>query len=116
MEAAINAGVKRVVVTGTAGALFGGTYIQKLILSTMTLINLLCIANFSFSGNKETNIAGPNDFGDFDLETFDYEKADSTMIVYQASKVLADKRIWKLKQEHPEVDFTISKFSVLLLL
>jgi len=57
---------------------------------------------------KET--IGPGTYGNID-QSYDYATADSTRAVYQAAKALADKHIWKLQKENPDVDITIRKGS-----
>jgi len=52
---------------------------------------------------------GPENYGNYD-ETYDYEAAPSAFDVYMATKTLADKHIWKLQKENPDVDITICQW------
>jgi hypothetical protein len=49
-----------------------------------------------------------NTFGDVEMKDINL-KNDSGMFTYQKAKVLADKKVWEVAREHPDVDFTVSK-------
>jgi len=61
-------------------------------------------ADFHQAFGKET--IGPSTYGNFD-QSYNYATADSTGAVYHASKAIADKHIWNLQKENPDVDITI---------
>ncbi|KAE9389989.1 NAD(P)-binding protein [Gymnopus androsaceus JB14] len=83
VKQAIAAGVKKIIVTGTFATLFDS----------------------DFKSAFGTRVLTDKDFGSVTLESIDLNK--DGMQVYQEAKTLADKKIWELAHEHPEVDFTV---------
>lgn len=54
-----------------------------------------------------TRVITEKDFGSVTLQNIDLNK--DGVQVYQEAKTLAEKSIWELAHEHPEVDFTVRK-------
>lgn len=57
-----------------------------------------------------SRVFNENDFGSSTLESIDLE-SENGMRIYQEAKILADKAIWEIAHEHPDVDFTVCKLS-----
>ncbi|KAJ4487790.1 hypothetical protein J3R30DRAFT_849565 [Lentinula aciculospora] len=79
----IDAGIKKIIITGTFASLF----------------------DTQLKTGLGTELVTEKFFNPVTLETFNRDQ--SLMAVYQESKALAEKKIWELAKEHPEVDFTI---------
>jgi hypothetical protein len=62
----------------------------------------------NFSDAFEGKFVDHNTFGNVEIKDIDL-KNDSGMFIYQKAKVLADKKVWEVAREHPDVDFTVSK-------
>ncbi|KAJ4476791.1 hypothetical protein C8R41DRAFT_773286, partial [Lentinula lateritia] len=79
----IDAGIKKIIITGTFASLFDSqlqtAFGQELVTERF--------------------------FHPVTLETLDRNQAPMT--IYQQSKTLADKKVWELAKEYPDVDFTI---------
>lgn len=50
-------------------------------------------------------------FGSATLETIDLENT-ALGPIYQQAKTAADKKIWEIAHENPNVDFTVSEYSI----
>uniref|UniRef100_A0A0W0FT74 NAD-dependent epimerase/dehydratase domain-containing protein n=1 Tax=Moniliophthora roreri TaxID=221103 RepID=A0A0W0FT74_MONRR len=80
---AISLGIKKIIVTGSAATLFDPGYKR------------------AFGDELVTE----KDFGSVELEDIKPQEQDGPSI-YQAAKTVADKQLWKIAQEHPDVDIT----------
>ncbi|KAF5361259.1 hypothetical protein D9758_010316 [Tetrapyrgos nigripes] len=84
VQQAIKLGVKKIVVTGTVASLF----------------------DTSFSKAFGATAVNEKDFGPVELK--DIDKNDpNTMVIYSAAKTIADKKIWEIAHQHPDVDVTV---------
>jgi len=94
VEGAIKAGIKKVVVTGTAAS----------------------VLEPDFSNGFANKLIGPESWGS--VKTYDQIDTSPTgpgpMFTYQAAKTAAEYRIWQLADEHPDVDITTILPSVVL--
>ncbi|GAW07213.1 protein transporter SEC13 [Lentinula edodes] len=79
----IDAGIKKIIITGTFASLFD--------------------SQLQTAFGKE--LVTEKFFHPATLETLDRHQAPMT--IYQQSKTLADKKVWELAKEYPDVDFTI---------
>ncbi|KIK65251.1 hypothetical protein GYMLUDRAFT_389587 [Collybiopsis luxurians FD-317 M1] len=78
----LDAGIKKIIITGTFANLFDSQLNQA----------------------YGTEVVTEEFFHPITLETLDRTKIPQ--VVYQESKALADKKVWELAKEHPDVDFT----------
>ncbi|KAE9398644.1 NAD(P)-binding protein [Gymnopus androsaceus JB14] len=83
VKQAIATGVKKIIVTGTFATLFDS----------------------DFQSAFGTRVLTEKDYGSVTLETIDLNK-DGLQVNIEA-KTVADKKIWELAHEHPEIDFTV---------
>ncbi|KIK63277.1 hypothetical protein GYMLUDRAFT_196905 [Collybiopsis luxurians FD-317 M1] len=74
----------------------------KKIIASGTFVNLF---DADFKAAFGTHLITEKDFGSVTLESIDL--TNNGMQVYQEAKTLADKKIWEIAREHPEVDFTV---------
>lgn len=85
VNTAIAAGVKKIVVTSSAVTLFDP----------------------DFKGAFMDEIVSEKSFGSTPADHQSIDTTSNPLSVYQAAKGLADKHIWKLQRENPNVDFTV---------
>jgi len=105
VKQAIAAGVKKIVVTGTFATLFDCKCIW---LPSTRHQPTRSTPSADFQSAFGTRVLTEKDFGSVTLESIDLNK--DGMQVYQEAKTLADKKIWELAHEHPQVDFTVGKY------
>ncbi|KAJ3743260.1 NAD-P-binding protein [Lentinula detonsa] len=79
----IDAGIKKIIITGTFASLFDSQL------------------KLAFG----TDLVTEKFFHPVTLETLNRDQPP--MAIYQQSKTLADKKMWELAKEHPDIDFTI---------
>ncbi|KAF5364917.1 hypothetical protein D9758_008160 [Tetrapyrgos nigripes] len=84
LQQAIGAGIKKMVVTGTYGSLYD------------------CDLKAAFGTRKLTE----KDYGPATAEDIDTSDSN-TAHIYQRSKTAADKKIWEIAREHPDVDIAV---------
>ncbi|KAJ7593884.1 hypothetical protein C8J56DRAFT_925460 [Mycena floridula] len=84
VKAAIAAGIKKIVVVGTFASLFD--------------------ADFKAAFGSET--LNENSWGSTTFESVNPE-TDASAAVYQAGKMLSEKKIWELAHQNPDVDVTV---------
>jgi len=84
VEAAINAGIKKIVVTGS-------------------IVNLLDVG---FKAAFGTTPLTAKTWGSATLDTITFDNADSSSM-YVKGKTASEKRIWEIAHQHPEVDVTL---------
>ncbi|ESK91330.1 3-beta hydroxysteroid dehydrogenase isomerase family protein [Moniliophthora roreri MCA 2997] len=80
---AISLGIKKIIVTGTFVNLFDTDFKQAF-------------------GDK---VLTEKDFGSIELKDIKPQEQDP-LFVYQAAKTVADKKLWEIAREHPDVDIT----------
>ncbi|THU95301.1 NAD(P)-binding protein, partial [Dendrothele bispora CBS 962.96] len=81
---AIAAGVKKIIVTGTFASLLDG----------------------DFKAGFGTELITEKSFGNFTIEQVDLENPN-VLAIYHAAKTLADKKVWEIAHQHPDVDITV---------
>ncbi|KAJ3723305.1 hypothetical protein C8R42DRAFT_665855 [Lentinula raphanica] len=79
----IEAGIRKIIVTGTYASLFDS----------------------ELNPAYGTELVDASFYHPVTLETLD--RNQPPMAMYQQSKTLADREIWKLAKEHPDIDFTV---------
>jgi len=86
VKAAIDAGIKKIIVTGTIANLFGPDF----------------KAAFGSESLTEHSFGPATSESDIDVEK------DSLASIYQKAKTLAEKKVWELARENPDVDVTVT--------
>ncbi|KAJ7593855.1 hypothetical protein C8J56DRAFT_1120765 [Mycena floridula] len=101
VKAAISAGVKKIIVAGTFSSLFDGEFFP---LEVIFQLRNLPLADFKAAFG--TDILNANSWGSTTLESAKPE-TDNLMAVYQAGKMLPERKIWEFAHESPDVDVTV---------
>lgn len=96
----IEAGVKKIIITGTFASLFDS--------QTSIYVSHRSCADSSLAQLKTgsgTKLVTEEFYNPVTPETF--HRDQPLMAAYQESKTLASKRVWEVAEKHPDVDFTI---------
>lgn len=91
MQQSIDAGIKKIIITGTCASLFE---IPRFPHPSDEL---------SSQSAYGTELVTEKSFRSITLETIDILQ----IRLYRESKTVAEKKVWELAKEHPDVDFTV---------